>query len=98
VTAPCSVNLTGCGPTRKHNEKYGSREKVLKIDEIRTAARFNTEELRIGAKAYAKELNETPWPEGHGFFQAPRLRRITPLRSGHHSSPGLKAWGFLEVL
>jgi len=46
----------------------------------------------------ARLPNETPWPEGQGFFWASRLRRITPLRSGHHSSPGLKAWGFLEVL
>jgi hypothetical protein len=26
----------------------------------------------------------------------PGFAGLTPLRSGHHSSPGLKAWGFLE--
>ena len=58
VIAPCSVNLTGCGSTRKHHEKYASRERVMKIDEIRAMTRFNDEELRIGAKAYADKLNK----------------------------------------
>jgi hypothetical protein len=61
---------------------------------------FNTNRLfyRNNRFDMLKHSNETPWPEGQGFFWASRLRRITPLRSGHHSSPGLKAWGFLEVL
>lgn len=58
VLAPGSVNLTGCGITRKHREKYAFRERVLKIDEIRAMTRFNDEELRIGAKAYAEKLNK----------------------------------------
>jgi uncharacterized protein (UPF0261 family) len=62
VIAPCSLNITGCGPTRKHRERYASRERVLKIDEIRAATRFNVEELRIGAKAYAEKLNKAKGP------------------------------------
>ena len=27
----------------------------------------------------------------------PGFAGLPPLRSGHHSSPGLKAWGFLEA-
>ena len=62
VIAPCSVNLTGCGRTRKHHEKYASRERVLNIDEIRAMTRFTTEELRIGAKVYAEKLNKAKGP------------------------------------
>ncbi|OGP65937.1 MAG: hypothetical protein A2170_01255 [Deltaproteobacteria bacterium RBG_13_53_10] len=57
VIAPGSVNLTGCGITRKHRERYMNR-RILKIDEIRSMTRFNDEELRIGAKAYAEKLNQ----------------------------------------
>jgi uncharacterized protein (UPF0261 family) len=62
VIAPCSINITGCGPTRKHRERYASRDRVLKIDEIRAATRFNPEELRIGANAYAEKLNKAKGP------------------------------------
>jgi uncharacterized protein (UPF0261 family) len=62
VIAPCSVNITGCGRTRKHHQKYASRERVLQIDEIRAMTRFNTEELRIGAKVYAEKLNKAKGP------------------------------------
>jgi uncharacterized protein (UPF0261 family) len=62
VIAPGSVNLTGCGITRKHREKYATRERVMKIDEIRAMTRFNEEELRIGAKAYAEKLNRATGP------------------------------------
>ena len=62
VIAPCSINITGCGPTRKHNEKYASREKILRIDELRAGTRYNIEELRIGAKAYAEKLNKAKGP------------------------------------
>jgi len=62
VIAPCSLNLTGCGPTRKHYEKYASREKVLKVDEMRAGTRFNDDELKIGAKAYAEKLNKAKGP------------------------------------
>jgi uncharacterized protein (UPF0261 family) len=34
----------------------------LKIDEIRAATRFNPEELRIGANAYAEKLNKAKGP------------------------------------
>jgi uncharacterized protein (UPF0261 family) len=62
VIAPCSINITGCGPTRKHYERYASRDRILKIDEIRAATRFNIEELKIGAKAYAEKLNIAKGP------------------------------------
>jgi uncharacterized protein (UPF0261 family) len=62
VIAPCSINITGCGPTRKHRERYASRDRILKIDEIRAATRFNTEELEIGAKVYAEKLNKAKGP------------------------------------
>jgi len=59
VIAPCAINITDCGPTRKNKEKYASREKVQKIDDLRSATRFNSEELRIGAKVYAEKLNKS---------------------------------------
>jgi uncharacterized protein (UPF0261 family) len=62
VIAPCSINITGCGRTRKHNEKYATRERVMKIDEIRAMTRFNAEELTIGAKVYAEKLNKARGP------------------------------------
>jgi len=58
VIAPGSINLTGCGITRKHREKYATRERVMKIDEIRAMTRFNDEELTIGARAYVEKLNQ----------------------------------------
>ena len=58
----------------------------------------STGEGEGGGENATNYINEPPWPEGQGFFRAHRLRRITPLRSGHHSSPGLKAWGLLGVL
>jgi len=62
VIAPCSINITGCGPTRKHHERYASRDRILKIDEIRAMTRFTTEELRTGAKVYAEKLNKARGP------------------------------------
>jgi uncharacterized protein (UPF0261 family) len=62
VIAPCSINITGCGPTRKHRERYASRDRILKIDEIRAMTRFTTEELRTGAKVYAEKLNKARGP------------------------------------
>ena len=35
---------------------------MLKIDEIRAMTRFTTEEMRIGAKAYAEKLNKAKGP------------------------------------
>jgi uncharacterized protein (UPF0261 family) len=62
VIAPCSLNTTGCGPTRKHYEKYASRQRVLHVDKLRAATRLNAEELKIGAKAYAEKLNRAKGP------------------------------------
>lgn len=62
VIAPSGVNSTGCGPTRKHYEKYAFREKVTKVDELRAGTRYNTEELKIGARAYAEKLNKANGP------------------------------------
>lgn len=62
VLAPCSLNLTGCGPTRKHNKKYASREKVLWVDKMRAGTRLNARELRMGARAYAEKLNRAKGP------------------------------------
>jgi uncharacterized protein (UPF0261 family) len=58
VLAPCCLNLTGCGPTRFEWEKYASREKVLKIDALRSMTRLNKEELLLCAKLYAEKLNK----------------------------------------
>jgi len=62
VIAPSSINTTGCGPTRKHAEKYASRERIDKIDDLRMATRYNTEELTIAARAYAEKLNKAKGP------------------------------------
>ena len=62
VIAPCGINITGCGPTRKDNEKYVSREKVLRVDKLRAATRYNAHELKIGARAYAEKLNKAKGP------------------------------------
>jgi uncharacterized protein (UPF0261 family) len=70
VLTPCGINITGCGPTRKHAEKYALRKRVEKIDELRWATRYNTEELAIGARAYAEKLNRAKGP----------VRFVVPLR------------------
>ncbi len=62
VLAPCCLNLTGCGPTRKDREKYASRPKVWKMDAMRDMTRLNGEELRMGAKLYAEKLNKAKGP------------------------------------
>ena len=62
VITPCGINITGCGPTRKDNEKYVSREKVLRVDKLRAATRYNAHELKIGARAYAEKLNKAKGP------------------------------------
>jgi len=70
VLAPCCLNLTGCGPTRKDREKYASRPKVVNIDAMRAMTRLNSEELRICAKLYAEKLNKAKGP----------VRFLIPLR------------------
>jgi uncharacterized protein (UPF0261 family) len=62
VIAPCSVNITNAGPARKEAEKYASREKKLKHDELRILTRFNREELVTAAKVYADKLNKAKGP------------------------------------
>lgn len=62
ILAPCTLNLTGCGPTRKNGPDYWSRERVLKIDELRAMTRYNADELRAGAEAYAEKLNAATGP------------------------------------
>ena len=62
VIAPCSVNITNAGLTRKQAEKYVAREKKLKQDEIRVETRYNQEELVTAAKVYADKLNKAKGP------------------------------------
>ena len=69
VIAPCSINLTGCGPTRKHRERYESRPSI-KIDDLRAMTRFSTDELKIAAPVYAEKLNKARGP----------IKIIIPLR------------------
>jgi uncharacterized protein (UPF0261 family) len=62
VIAPSGINLTNAGPERKHNEKYSSREKKIKLDEFRIITRYNMEELTAAAKVYAEKLNKARGP------------------------------------
>lgn len=62
VIAPCSVNITNAGLTRKQAEKYVAREKKLKQDETRVETRYNQEELITAAKVYADKLNKAKGP------------------------------------
>jgi uncharacterized protein (UPF0261 family) len=62
VLAPCTLNLTGCGPTRKNGAEYASRERVWKMDALRAMTRYNADELRQGAEAYAQKLNAATGP------------------------------------
>jgi uncharacterized protein (UPF0261 family) len=62
VLAVSGVNITGCGPTRTNRQKYATRSRILKIDETRWFTRYNTKELKIGAKLYAEKLNKANGP------------------------------------
>jgi len=62
VIAPCSINITNAGLTRRLSEKYVSREKQLKQDEARVETRYNEEELVTAAKVYADKLNKAKGP------------------------------------
>jgi uncharacterized protein (UPF0261 family) len=62
VIAPSGINITGAGPTRKNREKYITREKVLKLDELRMFVRLNEEELILVAHAVADKLNKSKGP------------------------------------
>lgn len=62
VIAPCSVNITNTGPNRINLEKYVSRERKYKIDDLRILTRYNAEELTLAAKVYADKLNRARGP------------------------------------
>ncbi len=62
VLTPCGLNQTGCGPTRKHAEKYASRSRIHKLDELRMGTRYNEEELLTNARAVAAKLNKAKGP------------------------------------
>jgi uncharacterized protein (UPF0261 family) len=62
VIAPCSVNITNAGPARRETEKYASRKRKLKQDELRILTRFNREEFIAAAKVYAEKLNKAMGP------------------------------------
>jgi len=62
VLAPAGINMTGCGPTRRNREKYASRPRILKMDEIRWMTRYTPEELKEHAKVYAEKLNKAKGP------------------------------------
>ncbi len=60
--APCGLNQTGAGPTRKNREKYLSRPRILKLDELRMGTRLNEEELTLTARTIAEKLNKAKGP------------------------------------
>ncbi|HNQ46628.1 MAG TPA: Tm-1-like ATP-binding domain-containing protein [Syntrophorhabdus sp.] len=62
IIAPSTVNLTGCGVTRKNREKYASRPRIMKMDELRSMTRFNAEELTYAATFYRDKLNKAKGP------------------------------------
>jgi uncharacterized protein (UPF0261 family) len=62
VLAPCAINLTGCGITRKNREQYASRSRILKIDEIREMTRYNADELQYAAGFYREKINKAKGP------------------------------------
>ena len=62
VLAPCGLNQTGAGPTRKNAQKYASRPRILKLDELRMGTRLNEEELILTARTVATKLNKARGP------------------------------------
>lgn len=62
VLAPCTFNVTGCGPTRRMPERFLNRPLRLKIDEIRYMTRYEPDEMRQGARLYAEKLNRAKRP------------------------------------
>lgn len=62
VLAPAGVNMTGCQPTRRNYEKYASRHRILKMDEIRSVTRYTTDELKSHARVYAEKLSRSKGP------------------------------------
>ncbi len=62
VLAPCGLNMTGAGPTRKNSEKYSSRPRMLRIDDLRMGTRLSPEELLLTARTIAEKLNKATGP------------------------------------
>jgi uncharacterized protein (UPF0261 family) len=62
VLTPCGLNHTGAGPTRRHSEKYATRSRIYRIDDLRVATRYNEEELAINGRTVAKKLNMAKGP------------------------------------
>ena len=62
VLAPCTLNTTGAGPTRRMKERFINRPLKLQIDEIRFMTRYEPDEMRQGARAYAEKLNRAKGP------------------------------------
>ena len=62
IIAPSTVNLTGCGVTRKNRERYASRPRIMKMDEMRSMTRFNADELTYAATFYRDKLNKAKGP------------------------------------
>jgi uncharacterized protein (UPF0261 family) len=61
VLAPCTLNTTGAGPTRRNRERFINRPR-LQIDEIRFMTRYTSDEMRQGARLYADKLNRAKGP------------------------------------
>jgi uncharacterized protein (UPF0261 family) len=62
VLAPSTLNVTGCGPTRRMKERFFNRQPMLQIDEIRYMTRYTPEEMRQGARLYAEKFNRAKAP------------------------------------
>ncbi|MCX5813769.1 MAG: Tm-1-like ATP-binding domain-containing protein [Proteobacteria bacterium] len=62
ILAPCTINLTGCGVTRKNREQYISRPRIMKMDEMRAMTRYNADELQYAAGFYREKLNKAKGP------------------------------------
>ncbi len=79
AVAPCGLNQTGCGPTRKNAEKYASRSRIHKLDDLRMGTRYNEEELLVNARALAAKLNTARGP----------VKLFVPLRGfSAYDTPG----------
>jgi uncharacterized protein (UPF0261 family) len=70
VLAPSTLNVTGCGPTRRMKERFFNREPMLQIDEIRYMTRYTPDEMRQGARLYAEKFNRAIAP----------IKLLIPLR------------------
>jgi uncharacterized protein (UPF0261 family) len=104
VVAPSGSNMTGAGPMRKNREKYISRQKVLKIDDIRVMVRLNEEEMRLVADTVAEKLNKakgpvqffmplrgwSSWERENSILHAPELDKIFLEQLKKRLKPGIK--------